>query len=321
MIVGLEGKTLVVTGGTQGLGATIAALAAASGAAAIAIVGRNAERGEAVSLQLTRPDCPVTFIRADLGEADAPAAVMATAIARLGRVDCLVNAAALTDRASLLTGTLDDWDRLFAVNARAPFFLMQAAVADMMARRAPGSIVNILSVNAHCGAPELAIYSATKGRAVDIDPKYRQRASRRPHPRQRHQYGLGGDTCRAADAGSYAGQRRGLGKAAAAGMPLGRLLTMEEVAQLTLFLLSDASGLMTGGADRSRANRAWGAAARPGLVGNFQQFIQMLPFLPHFVFGHAAGSLTRIAGCVDDHGKNRSEKWTPRIPARPPGRR
>ena len=109
------------------------------------------------------PACPVIFIRADLGDADAPAAVMAEAIARLGRVDCLVNAAALTDRASLETGTLAEWDRQFAVNARAPFFLMQAAVADMKARRAPGAIVNILSVNAHCGAPELAIYSATKG--------------------------------------------------------------------------------------------------------------------------------------------------------------
>ena len=69
---------------------------------------------------------------------------MAEAIARLGRVDCLVNAAALTDRASLETGTLGEWDRQFAVNARAPFFLMQAAVADMKARGAPGCIVNIV---------------------------------------------------------------------------------------------------------------------------------------------------------------------------------
>ncbi len=246
MIVGLEGKTLVVTGATQGLGATIAALAAASGAAAIAIVGRNAERGEAVSLQLTRPDFPVTFIRADLGETDAPAAVMATAIARLGHVDCLVNAAALTDRASLLTGTLDDWDRLFAVNARAPFFLMQAAVMDMKARRAPGSIVNILSVNAHCGAPELAVYSATKAALSTLTRNVANAhlgdrirvnginmgwvATPAEEQMQAHTLGKGEDWVRTA----------------AAGMPLGRLLTMDEVAQLTLFLLSDASGLMTG---------------------------------------------------------------------------
>ena len=241
MIVGLEGKTLVVTGATQGLGATIAALAAASGAAAIAIVGRNAERGEAVSLQLTRPASPVTFIRADHGETDAPAALMATAIARHGHVDCLVNAAALTDRASLLTGTLDDWDRLFAVNARAPFFLMQAAVMDMKARRAPGSIVNILSVNAHCGAPELAVYSATKAALSTLTRNVANAhlgdrinmgwvATPAEEQMQAHTLGKGEDWVRTA----------------AAGMPLGRLLTMDEVAQLTLFLLSDASGLMTG---------------------------------------------------------------------------
>jgi NAD(P)-dependent dehydrogenase (short-subunit alcohol dehydrogenase family) len=160
--VGLDGKALVVTGGTLGLGETICHLAAQSGAAAIALVGRNAERGASVASAIEALGCPAHFIQAELGEPQAPAAVMAEAIAKLGRVDCLVNAAALTDRASLVDGTLADWERLFAVNARAPFFLMQAAVADMKARRAPGSIVNILSINAHCGAPELAIYSATK---------------------------------------------------------------------------------------------------------------------------------------------------------------
>ena len=247
MIVALEGKTLVVTGGTQGLGETIARLAAQSGAAGIAIVGRNAERGKAVSEDLSRAACPVIFIRADLGEADAPAAVMTEAIAKLGRVDCLVNAAALTDRASLETGTLGEWDRQFAVNARAPFFLMQAAVADMKARRAPGSIVNILSVNAHCGSPELAIYSATKGALSTLTKNVANAhladrirvnginmgwvATPAEQEMQAHKLGKGEDWA----------------KAAAAGMPLGRLLTMDEVAQLALFLLSDASGLMTGG--------------------------------------------------------------------------
>ncbi|TGV81313.1 SDR family NAD(P)-dependent oxidoreductase, partial [Mesorhizobium sp. M2D.F.Ca.ET.145.01.1.1] len=57
----------------------------------------------------------------------------------------------------------EDWAALFAVNARAPFFLMQAAIADMRKRGQGGAIVNILSINAHCGSPELAVYSATKG--------------------------------------------------------------------------------------------------------------------------------------------------------------
>ena len=190
---------------------------------------------------------------------------MAEAIARLGRVDCLVNAAALTDRASLETGTIDEWDRQFAVNARAPFFLMQAAVADMKARRAPGAIVNILSVNAHCGAPELAIYSATKGALSTLT---RNTANAHLGDRIRVNGINMGWVATPAEQQMQAhtlGKGEDWAKAAAAGMPLGRLLTMEEVAQLALFLLSDASGLMTGGADRPRAIRARRAAARAGI--------------------------------------------------------
>lgn len=246
MIVALEGKILVVTGGTQGLGETIARLASAGGVGAIAIVGRNAERGARVAEELTRPGQPVVFILADLAEPSAPAAVMTEAIDRLGRVDCLVNAAALTDRASLETGSIDDWDRLFSVNARAPFFLMQAAVADMRARRAPGSIVNILSVNAHCGAADLAIYSATKGALSTLT-----RNIANAHLADRIRVN-GINMGWVATPAEQEMQARKLGKgqdwvkAAAAGMPLGRLLTMDEVAQLALFLLSDMSGLMTG---------------------------------------------------------------------------
>jgi NAD(P)-dependent dehydrogenase (short-subunit alcohol dehydrogenase family) len=244
--VALEGKTLVVTGGTQGLGETIARLAAASGVEAIAIVGRDAARGAGVVGALSRPGQPVVFIQADLGEPGAPAAVMAQAVKRLGRIDCLVNAAALTDRASLRTGTLDDWDRLFSVNARAPFFLMQAAVTDMLARRAAGSIVNILSVNAHCGAPDLAIYSATKGALSTLTKNIAN-----AHLADRIRVN-GINMGWVATPAEQQMQSRTLGKGedwaktVAASLPLGRLLTMDEVAQLALFLLSDASGLMTG---------------------------------------------------------------------------
>lgn len=246
MNVGLDGKTLVVTGGTLGLGETICRLAAQSGATGIALVGRNAERGAGVAKAIEALGCPAHFIQAELGEPDAPATVMGEAIEKLGRVDCLVNAAALTDRASLLDGTLDDWDRLFAVNARAPFFLMQAAAADMKARRAPGSIVNILSVNSHCGAPELAIYSATKGALSTLT-----RNAANAHLADRIRVnGINMGWVATPSENIMQGKILGNGddweRKAASGLPLKRLLTMVEVAQLTLFLLSDVSGLMTG---------------------------------------------------------------------------
>ena len=84
------------------------------------------------------------------------------ALARFGQVDALANAAALTDRGSLADADLALWDRLYAINARAPFFLMQALVRHLRGRKAGGAVVNILSMHAHGGAPALAVYGSTK---------------------------------------------------------------------------------------------------------------------------------------------------------------
>src|SRR5208282_3009386 len=98
----------------------------------------------------------------DLGDDDAVERVMGHCLETFGRVDCLVNAAGRTDRASVADASVALWDALFRVNARAPAFLMQRCIAEMKARNAGGSIVNILSVNIHVGASDLAVYSASK---------------------------------------------------------------------------------------------------------------------------------------------------------------
>ncbi|TGV79427.1 SDR family NAD(P)-dependent oxidoreductase, partial [Mesorhizobium sp. M00.F.Ca.ET.158.01.1.1] len=136
---------------------------ARSGAAGLLVTGREKTRGDAVAAELSRLGTPTLFVAADLGDPETPALLAQACIERFGRIDGLVNAAGLTDRASFLDASPEDWAALFAVNARAPFFLMQAAIADMRKRGQGGAIVNILSINAHCGSPELAVYSATKG--------------------------------------------------------------------------------------------------------------------------------------------------------------
>ena len=87
---------------------------------------------------------------------------MTAAVAGFGRVDSLVNAAGLTSRGTLLDTTPELFDAHIAVNLKAPFFLMQAVVADLVARQAPGTIVNVLSMSAHGGQPYLAPYVAAK---------------------------------------------------------------------------------------------------------------------------------------------------------------
>ena len=246
MDVDLEGSVAIVTGAAQGIGAEIAAHAAASRVEALVLVDRNAALGRAVADRLGGPGREVLFVDADLSEVSAARAVIASTLDRFGRIDALVNAAGLTDRASVLDGTPELWDRLFAVNTRAPYFLMQGAIADMRARGAPGAIVNIASINAHCGAPDLAIYSATKGALVTLT---RNAAHAHLADRIRVNAINVGWTLTPAEIEMQV-DRLGHGQdgleAIVRAQPLGRLLEPAEVARLAVFMLSPASGLMTG---------------------------------------------------------------------------
>ena len=246
MDVRLEGKVLLITGSTQGLGARIAAMAIASGVAAVMLSGRNEDKGLAVAKELAGQGAQVAFQAADLALPNAPTALAAHTIATFGRIDLLVNCAGLTDRASILDGGIALWDRLFAVNARAPFFLMQAAIADMMGRDAPGAIVNIQSINAHCGAPDLSIYSASKGALATLTRNVANACLARNIRVNGINMGWVPTAAEHRMQGETLGQGACWQERAAASMPLKRLLTEEEVASVAIFLLSDTAGLMTG---------------------------------------------------------------------------
>ena len=246
MDIRLTDKVVVVTGAASGIGAAVARLAAASGAGGLLLTDRNGEGCRAVGDELAAGGAQVATVGADLSDLGAAAAVAGAAVRRFGRIDGLVNAAGLTTRASFRDGTPEAWEELFAVNARAPFFLMQAAIADMTARGASGAIVNILSINAHCGAPDLAIYSATKGALLTLTKN-----AANAHLRDRIRVN-GINLGWAATEAEHRMQAETLGlgpgwiEEASAKMPLGRLLEPEEAARLVVFLLSDASAPMTG---------------------------------------------------------------------------
>lgn len=238
MKAGLEGQAIVITGAARGIGAAIAREAAAAGAAGLVLVDRD-------PIAQALP-CATEAVTADLSLPDAPARVIAAARARFGRIDGLVNAAGLTDRGGYGDSTVELWDRLIAVNARAPFFLMDGAIADMKARGAPGAIVNILSVNAHCGAPDLAVYSASKGALMTLT---RNAAHAQLSDRIRvNGINLGWtdtETERHLHAVTL-GRGEGWLDARAAERPLGRLISAEDCARQTVWLLSPASAPMTG---------------------------------------------------------------------------
>jgi NAD(P)-dependent dehydrogenase (short-subunit alcohol dehydrogenase family) len=242
----LAGRILLATGASQGIGRATALEAARQGAEGIFVSGLEAEGVKSVAAEIAALGIPVEALGADLLDSAAPMAIVSACVARFGRVDALVNAAGLTDRASFLDGGLDAWDRLFAVNARAPFFIMQAAIADMRRRKAAGAIVNILSTNIHCGAPDLAIYSATKGALATLT-KNAANAHRFDRIRVN---GINVGWTNTPGERQMQGVTLGLGESwldkAAAQQPFGRLLEPEDIARLAIFLLSDAAGPMTG---------------------------------------------------------------------------
>src|SRR5438270_11705451 len=140
----LNGRIALVTGGTQGLGEAIARLFAERGAAGLVICGRSAERGERVAKEIPADSgCPTVFVKADLANVSDCRAVVAEAELRFGRVDVLVNAAALSDRGTIFDTTEERFNEIFNVNVRAPFFLIQETVKIMRREKIAGAIVNI----------------------------------------------------------------------------------------------------------------------------------------------------------------------------------
>ncbi len=242
----LRGKVVLVTGGTQGVGGAAARRAAEWGAAGLLICGRDAAKGARAAAAVEALGTRCVFVAADLAQAEACARVIAACDRAFGRIDGLVNAAAWTDRGGLLDADAAFVDRMLAVNLRAPFLLMQGAARLMRRDRIEGAIVNILSVNAHCGAPELAAYAAAKGGLATLT---RNAANTLAADRIRVVgINLGWTDTPAEHAVQRRESRHGEAwlAQAAGSLPFGRLIDVEELADMIAFLLSRHAGVMTG---------------------------------------------------------------------------
>ncbi len=157
----LTGRIALVTGSTSGIGRGIALQLAALGAAVI-VNGRSEKRGAEVVEAITGSGGRAAFEAADLTDATQCRELVERAAAQFGGLDILVNNAADTSRGDVRTTTIAEWDRIHAINLRAPFLLLQAAVPHLE-RRGGGAVLNIGSVNAYIGEPKLTAYSAAKG--------------------------------------------------------------------------------------------------------------------------------------------------------------
>jgi NAD(P)-dependent dehydrogenase (short-subunit alcohol dehydrogenase family) len=242
----LRDKVVLVSGGTQGLGEACARAAAAEGARAVVITGRSAELGPQVVEAIERAGASGLFVRVDLRDvADARRSVRET-VRAFGRVDAVANVAGLTARGTLLDTTPQLFDEHIAVNLRAPFFVMQEAVGDMVGRRAAGTIVNIITTAAHGGQPYNAPYVAAKAGLVGLT-KNAAHAHRRDRIRI-NGLSIGWTDTPAEDRLQRRSHGRTAGWQAEAGreLPMGRLARADEVAAMVVFLLGERSGVVTG---------------------------------------------------------------------------
>jgi NAD(P)-dependent dehydrogenase (short-subunit alcohol dehydrogenase family) len=160
----LTGSTALVTGGTSGIGRA-AVLALARLGAHVVLSGRDAARGEQVVAAIRAEGGRADFVAADLGD-EASARQLARQATELGdgHVDILVNNAGIFPFGPTHEASEADFDRVYAVNVKAPFFLV-AELAPAMAKRGHGAIINVTMV-AEFGAPEMALYGSSKAALV-----------------------------------------------------------------------------------------------------------------------------------------------------------
>jgi len=233
----LAGRTAIVSGASRGIGAAIAAALDAAGAR-LALVARSEQDLAAVAGNLAND--PVT-VAADLGTPDGPQAAAAEAVAALGgRLDVLVNNAAVAIRKPSDELTADEIQRVLDVNVRGVLLLTVAVLPTMLAAGS-GSIISISSISGVRGTPRRAVYAASK---AAIDGMTRALAM---------EYGPRGIRANAVAPGVVPTAlwvenlaKPGVTEEVLATIPIRRLTEADEIADVVTFLASDASRAITG---------------------------------------------------------------------------
>jgi NAD(P)-dependent dehydrogenase (short-subunit alcohol dehydrogenase family) len=235
-------RTALITGGAQGLGAAIARKLLSEGFSGVLLVDRNAERLAATQKSIGKA---AEIYVGDLADNATPAAAVAKAIKSFGRLDVVVNAAGNTERCGIADTTPEAFNRLFDVNVKAPLLMMQEAAPHMIAAKS-GVIINVASMLAHGGPPNLATYAASKSALMTLSRSAANTFKRDgirvfcinlgwamtdgEHELQTGFHKLPQDWA------TQIGAR----------MPFGRLITSEDVAGVCAFLVSPPAQMMTG---------------------------------------------------------------------------
>jgi len=242
--MGLAEKSVLVTGSTTGIGKAVAKACLEEGALVL-LHGLEVDLGEELIEEMNPDRSQVAFRAGDLADPDTPAKLVQGALDEFGRLDALVNNAAWVWFSRIPGLRMEDYDRCLAINLRAPLFLIQEALPHLTGRQ--GGVVNIGSVNAYCGEPDLLPYAMSKGGLMTLTRNLGDTLHRENGVRV-NQVNPGwvlteNERQRKIEQGMPENWYEQLPDTAA---PSGRIFTPEEVAAAVVFFLSGEAGPVSG---------------------------------------------------------------------------
>ncbi len=239
-------KIIIITGSTQGSGAETAKLLAHRGAAGITICGRNEKKGFQVKSEIESIGCKCIYVKADLNEVEECQNIVKKTDATFGKINSLINVAGFTERGTILSTSIDNYNQNFNINTRAPFLLMQESIKIMIREKIQGTILNVLSMAMYSGMPFLTAYSGSKAALAIITKNVANGVS--GHKIRVNALNIGWTDTPGEDTIQkkfHDGGEDWLKKAEAK-VPFKRLTKPIDVARAAAYFCSEESGLVTG---------------------------------------------------------------------------
>ncbi|HEX7613833.1 MAG TPA: 3-oxoacyl-[acyl-carrier-protein] reductase [Thermoanaerobaculia bacterium] len=234
----LEGKVALVTGGSQGIGESIARALGAAGAHVV-VAARGEEKAATVAQVIAAAGGKAEALRLDVGDPASVSAAFKAVAEKHGKLDILVNNAGITDDGLILRMSKESWDKVIATDLTGVFLCAQEAAKLMLKKRVAGRIVNITSVVGLMGNPGQTNYAAAKAGVVGFTKALAR------------EIGSRGITVNAVAPGYVETSmtdvlKEDQKKALVGQIVLGRLGTADDVAGAVVYLASDAAAYVTG---------------------------------------------------------------------------